>query len=202
MGQILLVEGNDDLHVCKAIFGRRNISETFEIKSTGGYNNLLKSLPVYLKTDYRTIGILLDADINISARWESVRGILTRAGYDIPVNFPAEGLVVVAENLPSIGLWIMPDNRQTGILEDFIEMMIPDDDNLIEEVEKALNSIELKNLNRYKAADKPKAKIHTWLAWQEDPGTPIGLAITKQYLNPASSAAIVFTNWVNRLFNT
>ncbi len=201
MGQILLVEGNDDLHVCMAIFGRRNIKETFEIKSTGGYNNLLKSLPVYLKTDYRTIGILLDADINISARWESVRGILSRAGYDIPVNFPAEGLVVVAENLPSIGLWIMPDNRHTGILEDFIEMMIPDDDNLIEEVEKALNSIELKNLNRYKEADKPKAKVHTWLAWQKDPGTPIGQAITKQYLNPDSPAAIFFTNWINKLFN-
>jgi len=28
-----------------------------------------------------------------------------------------------------------------------------------------------------------KALIHTWLAWQDDPGTPLGQAITKRYFD-------------------
>jgi hypothetical protein len=37
-----------------------------------------------------------------------------------------------------------------------------------------------------------KACIHTWLAWQEEPGTPLGRAITNRYLDASKSNARAF----------
>ena len=50
---------------------------------------------------------------------------------------------------------------------------------------------------------KSKAFIHTWLAWQEDPGTPMGLAITKKYLSTNDKVLCnSFIEWLNLLFVT
>jgi hypothetical protein len=43
--------------------------------------------------------------------------------------------------------------------------------------------------------------IHSWLAVQETPGTPMGLAITKRYLNTDDENCQVFIDWLKRLFN-
>jgi hypothetical protein len=45
-----------------------------------------------------------------------------------------------------------------------------------------------------------KALIHTWLAWQEEPGTPLGLAIKRQYFAGDAPLAAEFVNWLKRLF--
>jgi hypothetical protein len=46
-----------------------------------------------------------------------------------------------------------------------------------------------------------KAHVHTWLAWQEEPGTPMGLAITKKYLkNVHSEPCLRFISWIRRLY--
>ena len=49
---------------------------------------------------------------------------------------------------------------------------------------------------------RSKALIHTWLAWQEDPGTPLGLAVTKRYLDGDHALAQQFVQWLLRLFPT
>lgn len=50
-------------------------------------------------------------------------------------------------------------------------------------------------------AHQPKAHIHTWLAWQEEPGTPMGLAITKRYLNADAPYVQQLMDWISRLFD-
>jgi len=94
----------------------------------------------------------------------------------------------------------MPNNRLPGMLEDFVRMLIPGGDALVPEAEGALSIIEGKRLRRYAPQYRPKAFIHTWLAWQEEPGKPMGLAITKKDLNPGSPQADVFVAWLRRLF--
>ena len=61
--------------------------------------------------------------------------------------------------------------------------------------------IEEEKLNQYKEIHKSKARIHTWLAWQENPGTPMGLAITKKYLSTDPVICEDFIKWMNKLFN-
>jgi hypothetical protein len=37
---------------------------------------------------------------------------------------------------------------------------------------------------RFGPLAEPKAIIHTWLAWQKEPGKPLGTAITARFLDP------------------
>jgi hypothetical protein len=94
----------------------------------------------------------------------------------------------------------MPDNSLPGMLEDFVRMLIPQGDELASEADGVLSTIEDKGLQRYAPQDRSKAFIHTWLAWQEEPGRPMGAAITRKYLIPDSSQADVFAAWLRRLF--
>lgn len=45
-----------------------------------------------------------------------------------------------------------------------------------------------------------KANIHTWLSWQEEPGKPMGQAITKRYLDTSAPHAQQLIDWMRRLF--
>jgi hypothetical protein len=117
------------------------------------------------------------------------------------VNFAPDGLLLTQTGLPKFGVWIMPDNQTNGMLEYFIKFLIPDKDELLPIANDTLNQIEHKSLNKYKNLHRPKALIHTWLAWQEEPGSPMGSAITKRYLDTSSEICDKFVKWLSELFN-
>jgi hypothetical protein len=86
------------------------------------------------------------------------------------------------------------------MLEDFISFLIPPEDELLPVVHSTLNYIETRKLNKYSGTHKSKAIIHTWTAWQKDPGTPIGLSITKKYLSTEDVTCRKFAQWLSNLF--
>ena len=200
-----MVEGKDDEHVIKHIAGNRGVARFDEIKSHGGVSALLESVPVRLRAseDGDTIGIVIDADTDIVARWEGLRTRLTEIGYTaVPKRPSAEGTVVdppEGELLPRVGIWIMPNNQTKGILEDFLRFLVPDGSKLFEHVTNSLATIP-EGERRFREADVSKAQIHTWLAWQEDPGRAMGTAISARYLDPNVPEVDVFVAWLERLF--
>lgn len=205
--QQLLVEGKNDRHVIWALCEQHQISETFSVEvplveDGQGINAVLAEIPVRLKQpNLLTLGIVIDADSHLSARWQAVIQRLKEYGYEeIPKVPPAEGWVYKPQNLPNIGVWLMPDNQLPGMLENFVARLIAEDDLLIVKAESILQDIEQTGLNRYTLIQHPKALIHTWLAWQQTPGMPMGQAITAQVLNYNSQLAIIFVEWLKRLF--
>jgi hypothetical protein len=197
---ILLVKGIDDLHVVSSLLAARGFPDAFKISAKGGVDRVLDTLPVQIKaTGTERVGIVIDADVNISGRWGAVRAILERAGYDPPRDPPADGLVLSQGGLPRVAVWIMPDNQVPGMLEHFIECLIPKDDILYPKARDSVASLE-GNERRFSDAHEMKANVHTWLAWQADPGTPLGLAITKQYLSSDRPSADRFIAWLDRCF--
>ena len=94
----------------------------------------------------------------------------------------------------------MPDNKLPGMLEDFVIYLIPSEDKLREKAAVILNEIETEKLNSYSLTHRPKALIHTWLAWQSKPGMPMGQAITAKALSNDSTIARIFVTWLNNLF--
>ncbi|HST61263.1 MAG TPA: DUF3226 domain-containing protein, partial [Longimicrobium sp.] len=52
---------------------------------------------------------------------------------------------------------------------------------------------------RFSPVHRSKALIHTWLAWQEQPGSPMGQAIGKRDLDAQAPQAQRFVAWLQRL---
>lgn len=86
------------------------------------------------------------------------------------------------------------------MLEDFVAAPAPTDDPLMEKAEDVLNQLEKSNIQRYKPVHRSKAKIHSYLAWQDEPGRPMGQSITAHVLNPNSKTGQLFLDWLQKLF--
>ena len=198
---LLLVEGKDDLHVIKAIMAHHDFSPDFDIKDEGGIDNLLARLPVRLKpgTDLERLGIVVDADLEIANRWAAIRNILSKAGYNtVPANPDPSGTIIEQDELPRIGVWVMPDNKLPGMMEDFVTLLIPEEKNaLLDQARHCVDEIPSELLL---CPNRSKVLIHTWLAWQAIPGTSLGLAITKRYFNADGPHVTSLVSWLSRLF--
>ncbi len=204
---ILLVEGADDVHVLKHLCGNRGLPQIDEIKPHGGVDQLLSSFPVRLKAsnDGDIVGLIVDTDEDLGARWQSLRFLLLQAGYHGVAGTPwADGLILdppAGTLLPRVGIWIMPDNQTNGILENFLQFLVPAGSRLLDHVKTSVATIP-DGERRFSQLTEPKAIIHTWLAWQEEPGKPLGTAITARYLDPDVAQADALISWLKRLFFT
>jgi hypothetical protein len=199
-----LVEGTDDEHVLKHICGQRSVGKLDEIKQQGSVEKLIENFPVRLKeSEIEALGIVLDADTDLSGRWDSLKHRLKQAGYaGVPDQPAAEGTILSPPSdtlLPRFGVWLMPDNKSPGILEDFLRFLVPAGSKLFEHVESSVAAIP-ENERHFSKLAEPKAIIHTWLAWQEEPGKPLGTAITAKFLDPKVAQADVLVAWLKRLY--
>ncbi|MFB1489298.1 MULTISPECIES: DUF3226 domain-containing protein [unclassified Thiocapsa] len=87
--RVLMVEGPDDAHVVKHICGRRKLGEIECIKPYGGKDALIDGIGVRLKeSDIGALGIILDADTDLHARWQSVARMFNRPGFPIKTFMP------------------------------------------------------------------------------------------------------------------
>ena len=207
----LYVEGIDDLAVITSIWMHRNSEHRFFVMQYDDENNkilgidrILGLFSTRLKVaDFQRLGIVVDADFvesgyGFAHRWETLRGILINAGYAPPDIIDPGGLVLERDGL-RVGVWIMPDNASEGMLEDFVASMIGDDDPLFIRAESCVDAIP--GLDRkFSDNHRLKAIVHTWLAWQEEPGKPFGVAIKNKSLDATSTAAKSLLAWLIRLF--
>ena len=86
----------------------------------------------------------------------------------------------------NIGFFFSNDQLLT-IATNTVEKLIKDKKNLFPEIKKS------------------KAIIHTWLVWQERPGTLLGNAITYQFIKNqehilSMNKASTFIQWLQKLF--
>lgn len=202
----LLVEGNDDQHVVWALCEKHSVPETFDVVDSESAEKLLKSFEVRLRLadNNRRIGVVMDADANLKNRWDSFVSILKRTEkYDCDaLTLPHNGLVLepIDNSYPKVGIWLMPDNNQNGMLEDFMVALATPGDELIQKSEDVLTELETEGVQKYKPTHRSKAKIHTYLAWQDVPGRPMGQAITANILNSNSDIPMRFVKWLREMF--
>ena len=99
-----------------------------------------------------------------------------------------------------VGVWLMPDNKVPGIVENFVSFLIPDADApLWQRAKDCVDGIP-EEQRHFSTLALPKAQIHTWLAWQEDPGQQFGIAMTAS-LDANASHAVNLVDWVKRVFD-
>lgn len=204
-GCVLLVEGTDDEHVVRHLRGHHGLEGAFEIFSCGGIEHLLKSFPIRLKgSGIGSIGVVVDANTDIQARWASLRRHLNHAEFPaVPVAPVRDGFISEPPPdtlLPRVGIWLMPDNSTGGTLENFLRFLVPEPDVLLEHAQQSVNTIP-QGRRLFAERDDTKALLHTWLAWQEEPGRPFGTAIKARFLDADVPEAVVFADWLKKLFD-
>lgn len=215
MSQILIVEGNDAIVLSKLCeihhlppptgYSDKKTFETKFVKPAGGFEKALVVLKDRLdELAFSNIGLIIDAnDKGATGRWASVKSILSAHFSAETLNALApkpEGIIVQETGLPTVGIWIMPDNEAVGYLEHFVAAMIPVGDEVWEYANGAVNELEKEKYCRFKPVKKQKALLHTWLAWQEEPGKPFGTALESGYFDAHTSAVQPFLDWMKNTF--
>lgn len=151
-------------------------------------------------SDLEALGVVVDADGDAATRWDQLR---TRCGSefpDLPSQIPAEGLEVAHTDGPRFGVWIMPDNRFKGMLEDLLARLVPDDSGALYEVARNCVATARSNNAPFRDVHERKAEIYTWLAWQDPPGLRLHEAVKHRVLDPTRPESQPFVNWFRSLF--
>lgn len=200
--KVLLVEGDSDCHVVMSLCKAHAVPESFGIYQCGSDVGVLKRLnALIIRPDPpQVIGIMLDADNpSLTGRWNSIQSKLGHYSYVFPnIPDPDGTILESAANEPRLGVWLMPNNQASGMLEDFCaELAEPEALNF---ARQCVDQAQANHVSTFKASHRSKAVIHTYLAWQDEPGSPLGRAITRQALRPHGDIAIRFTTWLRCLF--
>lgn len=199
--RLLLVEGPTDKQVVrnlrKRFRGKRSIP-TFEIRETGGVDNLLSVIEAEIDVPgRRALGILVDANDTPADRWNAVTERVRRVRPDMkPGNPVREGTIIGGS--PDVGIWLWPDNQSEGELEDFVAGMIPNDDPVWPLSRKYIDGIP-KHCRKFAEKKTTRAQVHAWLATRETPGF-IGSVVGEDDLEVDGALVTRFANWLRKLF--
>jgi len=199
--KILLIEGINDWHVINALCEHYVLPENFGLNVCGSDDLVFKKLRALLNTENKeAIGVVLDADNpNFAAKWHKFQAVLDKAGIQCDGKPNVTGTIIPATDVyPRIGLWLMPDNRVDGMLEDFCMTMA--ESSAIGFSQECVSAAQEKGHASFVANHHSKAIVHTYLAWQDEPGRPLGQAITAKVLDPKHPLAQTFAGWLKRLF--
>ncbi len=207
----LLVEGKHDDFFIMQLCPYLGIEQQFHIIKKTGIEQLKKALKNELKNYqvHRKLWVLIDADEDPRASWTSFRDILIRSGFYTAsitkdTKLAGHGSIFTpddSENI-TVGFWMLPNNLEAGMLEDFIFTLIKKNDTLIHSAESFIDGLERgrnNHANIYKSVHRSKAKLYSWLAVQNPPGDSIKLMFTQKLLRENSQLLDDFKNWLLQL---
>lgn len=173
------------------------------IDPRGGVDEILK--PGVLEAELgasglEALGVVVDANGDAGTRWDDLRERCSSEFSDLPDQIPAEGLEVLRSGGPRFGIWIMPDNRLKGTLEDWLVRLIPVASSPLFELARNCVEDSKRQGAPFKEAHRTKAEIHTWLAWQDEPGLRLYDAVKHGVLDPERPESRPFVSWFRSLF--
>ena len=203
--RVLLVEGADDRHVVQHLRDHQDHPDipAFKIVPKCGITKLIRAIGPEIKVpDRLAVGILADANDDPSARWREIADRLRKADIETPDWPVPTGGVVVAGMVgrPRVGVWLMPDNRSQGELEDFVAELIPEGDPVWPLADRYVREIP-PDARKFKPGKILRASIHAWLATRKEP-RKMGAAITVGDLNATAPLARTFAEWLRAVFSS
>jgi hypothetical protein len=178
--QLLAVEGKDECNFFKAMLEYEDINN-IQVIDIGGKDKFKIEFPLLLNSDgfsdVHTLGFVRDAEENqaVSA-FSSICGILKKNGLPAP---KVVNTIHDAQNI-KIGVFIMPNNIDEGMLEDLCIESVKANP-VFECVNKYIECCLPHLPENEKNINISKAKIQTYLASKKPIVNSLGLAATKGY---------------------
>ncbi len=204
----LLVEGAKDKRLFPYLMEKNGVNwpkgdEPVDIRDLGQKLIAKHDASAILKeSGLRSLGIVLDADDNPEATWETIKSRFQDAFNDMPADIRAEGYISAANSHGiRLGVWIMPDNQTSGMLESFLKLLVRDNQKLLFEFAETVCTTAKTEFDApFKDVHRDKATMHAFLAWQDEPGRQLHEAIDHAVLDPKSPQSIPFVTWFRDLF--
>lgn len=218
---VLFVEGKDDCHALLHLLARNGVvldenKGPVLLKHKGSDSEVIATITTAVKSSgSHAVGFVMDSDDTVQKRWGQIRAKLmavdllpTTPSIEWSDELPEDGFVTRSIRYErKVGVWIMPNNRTDyGKIEDLLTTLVPESDKLYEIAKeattKALEESGLRPANRkaIQKRDERKGQLHSWLAWQEEPGMSYGHALRRKYFEQNSEVALAFVNWFKRLY--
>ncbi len=200
--KVLLTEGINDCHVILALCKHFKTPETFGLYECGSDEKAIKRLAALLASEERkeAIGIVVDADNpSLLAKWTAIKYRLNKESIELPESPQINGTIIPGNEIhPKIGIWLMPNNQDDGMLEHFCHQLAPEAS--IQYAAACVDNARSLGYASFIENHRQKAIVHTFLAWQDEPGMPLGQAITARNLDPDSTLGKSFADWLTNLF--
>lgn len=126
-GLALLVEGKDEIGFFGAILKQMGVTDAVWIGDVGGKDQFPAKLPAALnipgfRQNCRAYAIIRDADLSADASFDSIKGLLAKFSQPVPSQ---RGIFTVG-TVPRVGVYIMPGNSETGMLESLCMQSVAD----------------------------------------------------------------------------
>jgi hypothetical protein len=220
--RLLLVEGKTDALVISALCKKHGIvtelvkeldsdpkSEDYlfaiHYKDDSNNDQVLKSIPVLAnKEGMEILGVVLDADDHVTGRVQAIGDRLKKVqpslkASDVQISENGTTLNDIG-NLKKFGFWIMPDNKNPGMLEDFLMKIVLKPAECIDLATEWVEKAKKQDCCTFREAHYSKAIIHTYLAWQHEPGNTLELFIKSGKLDPNAELSQKLITWLKELF--
>lgn len=222
--QLLLVEGESDRPFFERVCDELKLSAQVQVAPPrvrgGSHNNkegvfrLLPTLIMQLNDgSLKRLSVVVDADfdpgggLGYQRTLDRFAAVLNAKGYTLATTPPQlRGMTFKhSDGLPDLGLWIMPGNRRDGALEDFITMCVSQPEQpLFQHAERVVSELPQRVVTvppqpKFSAAQRTKAEVASWLAWQRLPGRDLAFTLEEDLLDRNSPSFIGFTEWLRRI---
>ena len=215
--RILLVEGEAD----KSFF--EEICKTLELhakvkvappKDVGGSHNtkqgVFNHLPILLNqlgdATITHLAVVVDADSAVNGGGyqrsiDRVAEIVEQYGFNLVPIHPVAGVLFEHEDgLADFGLWVMPNNCDEGMLEDWIEDCVHSNEHeLFTHAQEVVGELPAPKFN---SIHRSKAEVATWLAWQKKPGHGLYHAVEENLIDTNSALFKELCVWLTHIYGS
>lgn len=217
---ILLVEGDADRSFFEVICRQLSIDASIRVaapkdlivskpikNSKEGVFTLLPELLKQLEDGTtEKLAVIVDADSMVNGggfqkAYDRIGRIVEPAGFGLVSGKLVAGLVFEHnDGLADLGLWVMPNNADEGMLEDWITQCLhPGEGALYQHAGMSIDAIP--GGHKFKPLHRTKAEVATWLAWQEKPGHGLYNAASPGLLNTNAPLFVELHAWLTHMFS-
>lgn len=214
--KILLVEGKSDEAFYTAICDGAGVFTNIKVAPPrilgGAANNkegVFRLLPTLLNQlndgTLARLGVVVDADYVTEHGLGFTRTLLRFEEIVLDYGFQPKRIPAIKgtifshhDGLDDIGIWIMPNNRDDGMLENWVKSSV-----IFEEKDLLRKSIDtIKDIHdpKFKPIHTVKAEIATWLAWQAAPGRGMENSVQQKLLDERSPDYVDFIKWLRHIY--
>jgi hypothetical protein len=174
--KVIIGEGRDEVNFFEALCDHLHLIDV-QVEQYGGKGQLSRYLREFnVRPGHQNVvalGITRDADASVAPVFQGICGLLHLNGLPAPATAGQ-----IAPGPPRVGVFIMPDNRREGMLEDLcLDAVLSD--GAMPCVDDYFRSVS-QNTSR-QPSPMAKARVHAWLASQADPDLRLGEAAKRDY---------------------